>query len=82
MKQNCSIKKPRFDVPPPGMSYKIECPKNAVYYLGSCPEGKARAFAKHKRAINLWVWKSKGWLSLGIETPQQENLRKKLSKKS
>jgi len=80
MTKNCSAVKPKFSPPPPGMSYKIECKRNAVFYLGSCPEGKARAFAKHKNAVNLWVWKAKGWVSLGIETPDQEKLRKKLSK--
>lgn len=80
MTKNCSAVKPKFSAPPPGMSYKIECKRNAVFYLGSCPEGKARAFAKHKNAVNLWVWKAKGWVSLGIETPDQEKLRKKLSK--
>jgi len=79
MKQNCSAKN-RILRPPPGMAYKIQSGNGSVYYLGSCPEGKARAFCKAKKGITLEAWKSKGWLSLGVESPEEYDKRKKLSK--
>ncbi len=66
MIKSFNVKKPNLDIPPPGMSYKIACKNDVVYYLGACPEGKAQAFARHKKAINLFVWKANGWLSLNF----------------
>ena len=58
--------------PPPGMMYKVCVADGHVYYLGSCPEGKAQAFCKAKKGISLEVWKAKGWLCIEPRKPEKQ----------